>query len=369
MLRRNLQKPNARAKLLLGLSVVLVVLAGTLAAEAQTMPELAVSVTGRVSSTAGLGTEKMAQVLVEWTPPLRPTAASTGVAFADVEADLETAPGSEVPLDPLERDDPGSPSDAPRAARRLRDAQAKEGKASDDVPFVLTPAFVRKAVDCALTAQGVAGTLERLDSLSSRARTSAMLPDTRLRAGRDRDQSLRLTPTEQEPFRYTQSGGVSFVLEAAVTFRLGRFLFAGEELSIERLRLAQARERQRVTATTINELLAWQRAWRRAVAQGARSRSSVEDLFESTLRLDVLTGGWFSAHQPATVPLQPTTEPSTSEPKPPARPSLDQNGSPGRAPSTTGRSGLPRQAHQTIDSTVPVEAGVQEQLERLAFSR
>ncbi len=354
---------------LLELSVVLVVLAAPLVADAQTMSELAVSVTGRVGSAAGLGTERMALVQLEWTPPSRASAASTGVAFTDVDADLETAPGSELPLDPLERDDPGSSSDAPRTSRRLRDGHAKEGKASEDVPFVLTPAFVRQALDAALTAQGVGGALERLDSLSSRARTSAMLPDTRLRVGRDRDQSLRLTPTEQDPFRYTQSGGVSFVVEAAVTFHLGRLLFASEELSIERLRLAQARERQRVTATTTNELLAWQSAWRRAVAQGARSRSAAEDLFESTLRLDVLTGGWFSAHQPAAEPSQVATRPSTSEPKPTSRPSFEPNGLPARVPRTAGKPRLPWQAKQTDDSAVPAAACSQQQLERVALSR
>jgi len=306
------------------------------------MPEVNVSLAGRVRSTTDFGTEKMAIVALEFIPPTGAAATARAVAFSDSDPEMETAPGLEVPLDPLERDEPG----ATNARRRLRGGQTKQVESSRNVPFVLSSAFVRQCVEAALVAQGIAAAFGRLDSLASRARTSTMLPDTRLRAGRDRDQSLRLTPTEADPYRYTQSGGVSLVVEASVTWRLGRFLFASEELSIERLRLAQSRERQRVTLASMNELLVWQAAWRRAQAAGDGPINAVEDLFESTLRLDVLTDGWFSAHQPVTGLRQSLDKDSISQPKPAALPAVERDRLPVRVPVAPNPDRLPLEAAQ-----------------------
>jgi hypothetical protein len=182
--------------------------------------------------------------------------------------------------------------------RRLRDEKNQEDIEIPRDAYVLLPRFVRQTIEAAWQAQGIQSALSRLESLSTRSRTSSLLPEVRFRAGRSVDQSLRLAPTVDDPYRYTQSGGVSFVLEGAATFRLNRLIFANEELGIERLKLAQSRERQRLQETLLDELFAWQKAWIAVVNGGPDARRAQVRLLESRLRLDVLTGGWFSEHEP-----------------------------------------------------------------------
>lgn len=270
--------------------------------QTQTLPEISLGLRGRTRSVVGVATEHMALVELAWTPRTSSRGSAIPVALTDVQSELEPAAGSEVPLDPLERDDAGIAGDEAGEPHRGRDASNKEPDPREEIPFVLTPRYARQAVEAALAAQGVAAALGRLDGLSTRARTSGMLPEIRFRAGRDVDQSLRLTPTADDPYRYSRTGGVAFVLDGSITWRLGRLAFAGEELSIERLRLAQARERQRISMLTMNELLAWQAAWRRLAAAGNRSRLAADDLAEAALRLDLLTNGWFANHPPAPHP-------------------------------------------------------------------
>jgi hypothetical protein len=180
----------------------------------------------------------------------------------------------------------------------LRDEKNQEEVEITRNSFVLLPRFVGQAIEAAWQAQGISSALNRLESLSSRSRTSSLLPEVRFRAGRSVDQSLRLAPTVDDPYRYTQTGGVSFVLEGAATFRLSRLIFANEELGIERLKLAQSRERQRLQETLLEELLAWQKAWIAVAHGGPQAHRAQIRLLESRLRLDVLTGGWFSEHEP-----------------------------------------------------------------------
>jgi len=59
------------------------------------------------------------------------------------------------------------------------------------------------------------------------------------------DESGRLTLSEVDPGRYTQAGTATNWLEARVTFRLDRLLFADEEVSLERLRADRAELRSR----------------------------------------------------------------------------------------------------------------------------
>lgn len=264
----------------------------------------------------------MALVELGFVPAGSRTATASTAGFSDgsaqVDSEFEVAPGTEVPLDPLERDLPTPERDArgssqrdARGSIRDRDVPTKKELLLRQIPYVVTAAFARDTVHAALEAQGVIATLERLESMSNRAKSSALLPEVRFRAGRDTDQSLRLMPTIEEPYRYSQSGGVSLILEGAVSWRLGRLIFAGEELGIERLRLAQARERQRITLLTLSELMAWQTAWRRVQALGEGAAAASEDLVDASVRLDALTAGWFSAHQPkgfASSTPQPTSD-------------------------------------------------------------
>lgn len=337
------------------------------AAEGQSMPELALGLHGRVRSTEGLGTEQLALVELEWSAPTR-SAAAIPVALSDVDPDLEPAMGAEVPLDPLERDESPGAGSASSRQRRVREEPSKGQAVRKEIPYVLTPIYVREAVHAALSAQGIAAALGRLDSLASRARTSATLPEIRVRAGRDVDQSLRLTPTSDDPYRYSQTGGVTFVVDGSVTWRLGRLLFASEELSVERLRLAQARERQRVTIATMSELLSWQNAWRRLAADGFNVNAA-DDLAETTVRLDLMTDGWFSAHQPASGPDGLSGQPAHAAPRatrgvpllPTARPTV-----------AAGRERMPpspRDPGKNQETKVDVAQMSPAGLERLALSR
>lgn len=328
----------------------------------QAMPELSVSLRGRIRETEGLSTEHLALLELELTPTARNGAGQPIATMTEFDPELETAPDSEIPLDPAERDEIASPTERPSAHRRGRDALTKQQLLLKDAPYVITPQFAREAVDAALRTCGVTSALVRLDSLSSRAKNSAVLPEVRLRAGRDTDQILRLSPTTDDPYHYSQSGGVSFILEGAVTWRLSKLVFTGEELSIERLRLAQSRERQRVTHVTLNELLAWQSAWRRTQAMGELAVHATEDLVEASVRLDVLTGGWFSAHQPdRPPPKHPNDEHGKSEVQPGRSPS------PLRLPVAEGSKGTRSRSQATEGEKVaPLESP---HLESLALSR
>ena len=167
---------------------------------------------------------------------------------------------------------------------------------------LVTPELAHAAIRAALRASGRARAEARYGSLSSRARSSAALPELRLRASRTTDESLRLSPTAADPYRYTQAGGVSVALEAQATWKLDRAVFADEELQIEHLRRLRARKDERLVEDVLKALFAWQRA-----ASGAADPDAPPDeqelaelrVVEAEVRLDVLTGGWFSVRAAA----------------------------------------------------------------------
>ena len=135
-----------------------------------------------------------------------------------------------------------------------------------------------------------------------RARASAALPVLRLRATRTTDESLRLTPTSSDPYRYTQAGGASLALEAQATWNLDRAVFADEELQVEHLRRLRAQQDARLVEDVLRALFAWQRAVVDAAAPDAppEERELAElRVIEAEVRLDVMTGGWFSPRAPA----------------------------------------------------------------------
>lgn len=328
-----------------GLAAMLGGLAPARTVLAQASPELSIALRGRVRSSEGQRSEHLALVELELIPP---GGAGQAVAtLVDLDTELENAAGTAVPLDPLERDEAAVPLDAPNVRGRGRGGQTKQQQLLRSIPFVVSPGFAREVIEAALRSHGVTPALTRLDGLSSRAKNSAILPEVRLRAGRDADHSLRLSPTTDDPYRYSQSGGISFVVEGAVTWRLGKLVFAGEELSIERLRLAQARERQRVSQLTLQELFDWQAAWRRHQALGGEQSTAVEDLHEATLRLDMLTDGWFSAHQPEqTAPSHPREDRELGDPAIPPRrgsvaPPPKKTATPERAPREADPGSIP----------------------------
>ncbi len=142
------------------------------------------------------------------------------------------------------------------------------------------------------------GDLEMIDAMRSRAKTSALLPEARLRVLRDWDQSYRLSPTNDDPYRLHESTGGGRTVEGVLTWKLNRLLFVDEELSMERLRVQQVQLRSRLAGEVLRALFDWQRA-RLAVADpsldDAEHVEAVIREAEATAMLDVLTGGWFSS--------------------------------------------------------------------------
>lgn len=166
----------------------------------------------------------------------------------------------------------------PPTARRLR----------------LPARVVRETVKAALRANGLSPDRDSLAGMSARARGSAVLPELRFRVVRGLDQSLRLSPTDADPYRTQATDGASMLYEARATWRLDRLVFADEEVAIERLRCERAAERRKLTHQVLDVLATYQRA--RPTAGG-----SVEEREERASRgaaasvtLDGLTDGLWS---------------------------------------------------------------------------
>ena len=112
---------------------------------------------------------------------------------------------------------------------------------------------------------------------------------------------LRWAPTSDDPYRVTQADGAGTTLEASVTFRLDRLLFAREELNAERLRQQAGAEHLKLERRVLDAVLELFRARELACAaadadvRGAALLRSAERFTE----LDVMTAGWFSAQAPS----------------------------------------------------------------------
>jgi hypothetical protein len=156
--------------------------------------------------------------------------------------------------------------------------------------------FSRRATVVALGVAGAAADRRRVDSLAGRARSSALLPELRLRALRNTDQALRLSPTTDDPYRITQADGAGLVLEASATFRLDRLLFAREELTVERLRQQAGEARLKLEARVQAALLGLFRARQLSCAGEPDDQKALQTLkvVELFAELDNLTAGWFS---------------------------------------------------------------------------
>lgn len=187
--------------------------------------------------------------------------------------------------------------------------------------------LARDAVGAALRASGAPLRREELDRIASRARLSALLPELRVRGQRSDDESLRLTPSTEDPYRYSVSGGRDWLLEAQLTFRLSRVVFADEELALERLRIERERASARTAALVVERVLAWHRAFTLSrdteLTPEVRQKLAFEAL-EAEVELDVLTGAWFGERtaryrEPPPAPAPPATEPQPA-PSAPRRP-------------------------------------------------
>lgn len=157
----------------------------------------------------------------------------------------------------------------------------------------ILPSMARLCVHAALRAHGLLGD-SRVDSLASRARMSAALPELRLRATRATDASLRLSPTQYDPYRYTEGEAAGHRMEARVSWRLDRLLFADQEVSLERVRLQRLDARSKLSTKVLRALFDWQRARALAldpVISPEEEAAAALRLFEAEMALEVLTGG------------------------------------------------------------------------------
>ena len=97
------------------------------------------------------------------------------------------------------------------------------------------------------------------------------------------------------------TAGTTTTLEARLTWRFDRLIFAEDEPTLERVRLEREEARSRIGAKVLELLFAWQRAVLDEAGSDAGSRAELEAALrriQAEIALDVMTGGWFCA-QPA----------------------------------------------------------------------
>ena len=163
-------------------------------------------------------------------------------------------------------------------------------------PPILTPRLARCTVRHALESAGYLHARSRLASLATRARSSSVLPELGLRTLRSSGQLLRLAPTTDDPYRYTQAGTSELTLEARLTWHLDRLVFADEEVTLERLQIERDAAERRLIDYVLERLELWQRGKVRALDPNTdpEQRDSAElAAIAAAVELDVLTDGWF----------------------------------------------------------------------------
>jgi len=173
--------------------------------------------------------------------------------------------------------------------------------------IVMTPDLARSCVRAAWRTLGIADDAS-IDSMAARARSSAALPELRLRAMRTADTSGRVTLTDADPNRYTEAGTATNWLEARLTFRLDRLLFADDEVSIERVRVDRSELRARTAGKVLQALFEWQRAYalvRDASSSSADHFAAILRELEASATLDVMTDGWFGRFRATLGPRAP----------------------------------------------------------------
>jgi hypothetical protein len=122
------------------------------------------------------------------------------------------------------------------------------------------------------------------------------MPDLAVRVARNTDESLRLSPTLDEPYHYTAAGGVGWWIDTRLTWHFDRLVFDTHELPVERLRLEHAERTGKLVTKVLSTLFGWQRASLAAEDPKAtpeeQERADLERA-EAEILLDLLTGGWF----------------------------------------------------------------------------
>ena len=219
-------------------------------------------------------------------------------------------------------------SAAPASPSVVTPNVAVAAAAAEEPGVAVTPRLARATVEAAWRAAGLGNDDARMDAIVSRARWSAVLPETRLRAIRFDDQRL-YTESAADVNRLRDSAGANVGLEARLTWRFDRLLYAEDEPSFERMRLERHDARARIGGRVLEALFHWHRAWLEVRWAQAASRDAREppsrpsrDEAEAALRvmeaeatLDVLTGGWFTASRPRFAVARPVVPVSPSLPE------------------------------------------------------
>jgi hypothetical protein len=145
-----------------------------------------------------------------------------------------------------------------------------------------------------------AGTTESswdLSDMARRSRVSGLVPELHLRAMRVQDTTARVD-TRSDTAKASGTVGEDLWLEARLSFRLDRLVYADEETGLHRLRLEVLQGKRLVTQRVIELLQKVLRAQADAEASvdgSPEGRDAQEQLTEHGLALDLLTDGFYSA--------------------------------------------------------------------------
>ncbi|HEX3854782.1 MAG TPA: hypothetical protein VHW01_27665, partial [Polyangiaceae bacterium] len=135
--------------------------------------------------------------------------------------------GAGLTENPPKKEAAPSPATESPATNKASNAPGELALAkSESGLLLLTPQLARGTVRRALVSAGYIDARTRLTSLSGRSRSSAALPELRLRATRTTGQTLRLTPTTDDPYRYSTAGASELAFEARLTWHLDRLVFS-----------------------------------------------------------------------------------------------------------------------------------------------
>jgi hypothetical protein len=163
-------------------------------------------------------------------------------------------------------------------------------------PLTVDAALARGSVRAAWRASGIQIDDSRIDAMIARSRLSAVLPETRIRVMQVFQDGEHTTSYVDEAGTVVDTVGTTTTVEARLTWRFDRLLFADDEPSLERLRMEREEARTRIAAKVLELLFVWQRASLEEAGSDAGSRAESEAALrrlQAELSLDVLTGGWF----------------------------------------------------------------------------
>ena len=164
------------------------------------------------------------------------------------------------------------------------------------VTAVVLGDLAQRAARVALRTAGVPENDGDVDSLASRARASALLPEV----------SVRLIESAAGAADYvsdtgtlsTSTYGPGLSIMGSLTFHLDKLGYSGQEARLERLRIERREARARITQRIIDEV----GKWSRAIAEEHDEPETSPAHLDATIRhqnaqmaLDVWTDGWFSA--------------------------------------------------------------------------